>query len=172
MALLTLILLRHAKATQSASDDFARDLTPEGVVAARLVGDSLRERDLAPDLAVVSTAARTRRTFEAVEATCGSVITARFTDALYNATEQQIREGLHGIGRDTARVLVVGHNPGIMACALAMATSGAEADIARLRERFPPCAYAVLSFEVDAWADVDSGRLDLFVLPEDLKGRG
>ena len=171
--MLTLILLRHAKAIQSAGHDFARDLTPAGRATAGRVGADLVDRGLVPDLAVVSPAARTRQTFGAVEAACGRSIASRFVDALYNATDRQIHDCVNRLDRQANRVMMVGHNPGIMDCALGLASRGSVADLARLRDRFPPCAYAVLTFETDCWADVvpEGGCLDLFALPEDLAAR-
>ena len=171
--MLTLILLRHAKAVASSSDDFARDLTAEGRAAAQRAGASFLQSDLVPDLAIVSPSARTRQTFEALQAACGTPIASRFSQTLYNATERQIRDDVRDLAGRAIRVMVVGHNPGIMEAALALASRDAGANLAKLRERFPPCAYAVLTFKAVAWADVATGcgRLDLFTVPEDLAAR-
>ena len=59
------MLLRHAKAVQqSRGDDFARDLQDKGKRDAARLGGYLRSHDLVPDVALVSSSARTRQTFE------------------------------------------------------------------------------------------------------------
>ena len=62
-----LILLRHGKAERSApGGDIARRLTDRGRNDAALMGRVLAERDLIPDVALVSAAARTQETWAAV----------------------------------------------------------------------------------------------------------
>ena len=61
-----LILMRHAQAEASAPSggDEARPLSAAGRAEALLMGRALAERGLKPDLALVSTAVRTRQTWE------------------------------------------------------------------------------------------------------------
>ena len=61
-----LIVMRHAKAEPFAPSDHARPLTYRGIASARDVGDHLRDGGLAPDYAIVSSALRTRQTWEAL----------------------------------------------------------------------------------------------------------
>ena len=67
-------------------------------------------------------------------------------------------------------VLVIGHNPGIMEAAAALAQEGDICEIERLRGRFPPGGLAVIGFEAEDWpaACASGGRLDALVFPEDL----
>ena len=57
-----LILLRHAKAAnaEAGMDDFARPLAERGLKDVAVVGRLLASHGLAPDLALVSPARRTR----------------------------------------------------------------------------------------------------------------
>ena len=62
-----LILFRHGTAERSApGGDIARRLTDRGRTDAALMGRMLAERELIPDLALVSAAMRTQETWAAV----------------------------------------------------------------------------------------------------------
>ena len=171
--MLTLMLLRHAKAVPHAQgDDFARTLTEAGRAAATRLGQYLRLRSLVPDVALVSTSARTSETFDCLQLAAEPAIEAHFEDALYNATDSQIGSRLKRASAPPSTI-VIGHNPGIMDMAVRLARSGDLAEIERMRHRFPPCTLALLTFDADTWGDAlaSGGRLDLLLLPDDLADR-
>ncbi len=165
----TLILLRHAKAVKPAGDDFSRDLTDAGGSDARRAGAALLDRALLPDLAMVSPSARTRQTFEAVQAASDRPIDVRFPDALYNATGEAIRDLLGTVDAGTKGVMVVGHNPGVAESVAALARDGEIEAIDRLRSGFRPCSLAVLTFDAVDWREAtrDGGHLALLLTPDD-----
>lgn len=170
--MLTLLLLRHAKAEGARNDDFTRTLTEKGERDAGEIGDFLATHRLIPSVALVSAARRTSRTFELVSERLGAGIDLRREEVLYNAGEARIRNLLGAIGPDSSVVMVVGHNPGIMEAAVTLAREGDLAELERLRGRFPPCGLAVVSFDAEDWsaACASGGRLDALVFPEDLAG--
>ena len=170
--MLTLLLLRHAKAIPQAGDDSGRVLTEGGHADAARLGAFLLEKDLLPDRALVSVAARTRQTMEGLARTADRIVPTTFDPALYNATERQIRDRVSKVV-GSAILLVVGHNPGIAELALALAASGDPQDFGAMRARFPPCSLAVITFDHHEWSDVrhGGGRLDAFVTPDYLIGR-
>lgn len=101
-----LILLRHAKAEPHRADDLARVLAPRGREDATAARDVLAP--LAPEVAVVSTAARTRETWELADPGGVPVV---FDDRVYDASVADLREVL---AEQTAGcVVLVGHNPGV-----------------------------------------------------------
>ncbi len=167
--MLTLILLRHAKAVKSAGDDFSRVLTDAGEADASRAGTALRDRSLLPDVALVSPSARTRQTFEAVHAASERSIEGRYPEALYDATAQTIRDLVGAIDGGTKSVMVVGHNPGIAEAVAALARDGELQAIDRLRAGFRPCSLAVLTFDVADWAAAirTGGHLALLLTPDD-----
>ncbi len=171
--MLTLMLLRHAKATPSQGEDFARPLTDPGRTDAIGLGGWLRQAGLVPDLAIISSAKRTRQTFDAAVRGAGFTAPARFEDALFSATPDGLGDILRRVEGGFERILIVGHNPAIAELALSMAGNGDNLAIDRMRDRFPPCSLAVLTFEADRWPDVrvGAGRLRFFVTPDDLAGR-
>lgn len=168
--MLTLLLLRHAKAEAPRGDDFARALASKGEQDAGEIGAFLSEHGLVPTVALVSSARRTSRTFELVAERLGAGIELHEEQALYNASEAGIRDRLGRVGDEARVVLVVGHNPGIMEAAVALAQEGDICEIERLRGRFPPCGLAVIGFDADDWpaACASGGRLDALVFPGDL----
>jgi phosphohistidine phosphatase len=173
--MLTLLLLRHAKAEpQGLGDDFDRALTKKGEADARALGIHMAELKIVPDLALVSAAARTLQTFDLYRQGADRAIPARVDDELYNATDSQMRDLLKAVDSDVKTLLIVGHNPGIMDLAARLARDGDVRDLGRLREHFPPCSLALVSFDREGWRDarVSGGRLDLLLMPEDYAVQG
>jgi phosphohistidine phosphatase len=101
-----LILLRHAKAEQHRSDDHSRVLAARGRADAEAVKPLMAS--LSPELAVVSTSARTRETWALADP--GGVL-AVFDDRVYEASVDDLREVLGELTAGSA--VLVGHNPSI-----------------------------------------------------------
>jgi phosphohistidine phosphatase len=69
-----LILLRHGEsALNPGGTDAERTLTANGREQAAAVGRYLKDQQLLPDLALVSSSARTRETFELVQGALGPI---------------------------------------------------------------------------------------------------
>ncbi|MDP4002797.1 histidine phosphatase family protein [Methylobacterium sp. NEAU K] len=165
-----LILLRHAKSDRPAGvADHERPLNPRGRRAAPAVGAHVAEQGFRPDLALVSTAARTRETWEAIAAALGNPET-RWQREIYEAPAQRILDVVRGAPDAAATVIVVGHNPGLGDLAASLAGEGARKDLARLATEFPTAAYAVIAFEAEGWGAIGpgQGRLERFVRPRDI----
>ena len=107
----TLILMRHAKAARAheAPSDEARGLTERGRRDAEAAGAALAEAGLAPALALISSALRTRET--AAHALKHFAVETRFEAALYNAAPEGVWDAFSA--SDAACVIVIGHNPGL-----------------------------------------------------------
>jgi len=149
-----LILLRHGKAEADASSgrDFDRALTDRGRRDAALIARLLDEAGLAPDLALVSPAARTVQTWEAA-APFFPKARVMETPELYEITAGDILALARREGAAVGTVMVVGHNPGLgqLAAWLAQEASSAAARTL-LSEGFPTGAAAVIGFEPPAFA--------------------
>lgn len=170
--MLTLLLLRHAKAESAANgDDHARRLSESGERDARDIGQFLADHDLRPDLALVSSATRTVRTFALVAKSFDPDIPSRNEASLYDATADGIIDAVARV-TEASCVMVVGHNPGIMEAAIALAKGGDFTEVERLRGRLPPGGLAVIGFDHDEWAGACAagGQLDALVFPADLSG--
>ena len=169
--MLTLMLLRHAKAEPLAQgDDFDRALTDQGKADAARLGGYLAKSGYVPTMAFVSAAKRTTQTFEIVTRATGSSIPVRYEDALFNATPAEMRGIVVDANAVPERLMIVGHNPGIMDAALGLVGDGDLTEIAQMRSRFPPCSTAIITFAAETWQDAfaGNGRLECFVMPEDL----
>ena len=146
-----LILFRHGKAESESlsGDDFDRRLAPRGALESAATGAALAERGFAPDLALVSPAARTRDTWAAAAPhfPCAS---ADFDNDLYNADSTEIRLAADEAGETASTVMVVGHNPGIqeLTFRLLVEASAPSSALARAQRGFPTGAAAV--FRIDA----------------------
>ena len=141
-----LILLRHGKADPDSEtgEDFDRRLAPHGVVESADMGLRLTEMGFRPDVALVSTAARARATWDAASAAFPDA-ECRHDDALYHADSGTIRRAVQTAGAGCATVMVVGHNPGLQELTVALLREGHAPPglIARAQRNFPTAAAAV-----------------------------
>ncbi len=146
-----LILLRHGQADpgSESGEDFDRRLAPHGIVESRAMGLRLAEMGFVPDVALVSTAARARGTWDAA---CAAFPNAevRFEDDLYHADSATVRSFAFEAGTASATIMVVGHNPGLQELTVALMREGHAPSslIARAHRRFPTAAASV--FLIDA----------------------
>ncbi|RMH22993.1 MAG: histidine phosphatase family protein [Gemmatimonadetes bacterium] len=168
----TLLLLRHAKSSwdEPSLDDFDRPLSARGRRDAPRIGRWIAEHELAPDLALVSPARRTRETWSLVEPELGKGdVRVEFDPALYLASPAEMLTAVRAAPEAAERLLVLAHNPGTQALALLL-SSGDEAARRAMHAKFPTAALAVLDFDVDRWLDAGPGgaRLRAFVRPRDL----
>ncbi len=150
-----LIVMRHAKAQPFATSDHERPLTDRGLASARDVGNHLRDGGFAPDFAVVSSALRTRQTWDAlVEAAAITDCTVQFDDAVFTGSPDVVLEALRGAPEDATTVIFVGHNP--TAAFVAHHLDDGEGDpdeVSELFKGFPPGAMAVLDVRVP-WSEL------------------
>jgi phosphohistidine phosphatase len=162
-----LLLLRHAKAErpQAGGRDHERLLDARGRDDAGTVGHYLLRHTLIPELVLVSTAARTRQTWELAAAALDKTPSVVLEDRLYNAGAEDILKVLKEIDPGVRTILLVGHNPGLHELAASLVASGDLESRQRLHEEFPTAALAVIDFPLDAWEKLHphSGRLEQFV---------
>jgi len=156
-----LILLRHAHAESAGAgeDDAGRPLSETGREEAKAAGAWLREHGIHPDRVLCSPSTRTRETWNHVDVELGSGLAAQYEPAIYDATPGALI-ALADANRDAARLVLVGHNPGIEQL-LALMHSGQSGDYRGM----PPGAVAVLGLPVDAAIEPGIARLDAFWWP-------
>ena len=147
-AMKRLILLRHAKTERRASsgDDFDRALTEEGRRAAAAAGQALARAGLIPDVALVSSAVRARQTFDAMAPSLPDV-RLQVVRELYDAPADTLRLNAEAVEADT--VLVIAHNPGVGVLAQALAEASTAIgvdDRAYLQQGFPTATAAAFEF--------------------------
>jgi phosphohistidine phosphatase len=154
--MVTLLVLRHAKSSwkDASVSDHDRPLNTRGRRDAPRIGDLIARLDLVPDVVISSTAARTRATVGAAlerVAYRGEIL---YDEALYLADPSTIVDVVRGyVGSGGARLMVVGHNPGLEQLVY---------DLTGRHESFPTAAFAQIELPIDAWEDLrleTSGRL-------------
>jgi len=153
-----LILFRHGKAeAESASgDDFDRRLARRGVEESGETAAKLADMGLVPDVALVSTAARTRETWAAAEPHFPNA-RASFDPDLYHADSEAVRYAAIKAGTGARTVLVVGHNPGLQELTVRLLHEGSAPPslIARASRQFPTAAAAVFLFDSEGRPSFD-----------------
>src|SRR3954469_12677375 len=112
-AAMRLMLLRHAKTEKAAPGEADRErvLTARGRKDAPKLGNYLVRHDLMPARVIVSSARRTRETWERLALAFPSPPPVAYEDRLYDASAKQI---LAVAAEGKARTLMlIGHNPGL-----------------------------------------------------------
>ena len=144
----TLVLVRHAKSAwgDPTLADHDRPLNDRGRRDAPEMGRRLRERGVAPDAILSSTAARARSTAEAIADELGAANGVLALDErLYGSSPETILEVVAEVDDDLTTVLVVAHDPGMSD--LANRLSG---DI----DHMPTCGVAEFRFAAWSWSDI------------------
>jgi phosphohistidine phosphatase len=164
-----LVLLRHAKSDwPTGVPDHERPLGQRGRAEAPQAGRWLAAAGLVPDLALVSTATRTRQTWNLVHDQLDADVATTYSDDLYESGLAGALGLLRSLPDTASTVLVVGHNPTTESLALFLEDgTGVAADRSRMAGKYPTGAIAVLHLQVDGWGDLDEGtaRLLAFAVP-------
>jgi len=148
-AMKTLLLLRHAKSSWKHPElaDHDRPLNKRGKRTTPLMGALLQDEDLIPHLILCSSAVRAHTTALLVANACAYLGKIKQTRKLYLAGPQAYIEVLRPVAEEHARVLVVGHNPGLEALIEAL-TGEAMA--------MPTAALAQVELSLERWSDLDT----------------
>lgn len=164
-----LILFRHAKAVgHDEAADHERALTARGRREAGAMARHLAVEGFLPDLALVSTAARTRQTWEE-SAQALAPAAPSFDTGLYLAGPQAILRKIRALPEAVACAMVIGHNPGLEELAGLLAGHGERREMARMARKFPTAAVAVLDLPGDwAMAEPAAASLERFIEPGDV----
>ena len=154
-----LYLMRHGKAEAGMppGGDRERTLTGRGRRESRRVGTFCRNQSRPPTLILCSPS---RRTMETAESFCegfGDVLPQRAIEGIYMGSPESLLHTVAEDGGNEDGVLLIGHNPGIHALALALGRHGPGPAHARLSTRFPTAALAVFETGVDNWSAFRTG---------------
>ncbi|MGZ8735811.1 MAG: SixA phosphatase family protein [Nocardioides sp.] len=162
-----LVVMRHAKAEPYAATDPARRLTERGRQQAAAAGARLRELGLVPEHAVVSTAERTRMTWDEIAAATGATAEPQLDAAVYSGGVEVVLETLQAVPGHVATLMFVGHNPtAAYLCHLLDDGDGDPDAVSGMLRGFPAGAMVVFDVAV-GWADLgaESGRVVDFYEP-------
>ncbi|MGW5659296.1 SixA phosphatase family protein [Streptomyces sp. NPDC003758] len=156
-----IVLFRHAKADWPQVPDHERPLADRGRQDAAAAGLKLAETGIPFDLALCSTAVRTRETWKLAVQELPHRPKTVYEERLYEASPGELIAVLNETADDVRNVVLIGHNPGIQG--LADVLSGATEGDARermSRRGFPAAAFAVLSFD-GSWKALEPGTAAL-----------
>lgn len=177
-----LMLLRHAKTETDAPSgkDFDRRLDERGRHDAPMIGAWLNSHPPHPDMVCVSTAMRTRQTWDLVSAAMPSnKPTVEHVEELYGAGLEELLAVIRDAAvQDPRRLMLIGHNPGLHEMALGLIKDGKQGGDATgrkaLTDNLPTGSIAIIDFDIDDWSDIAfrSGVLVQFVSPKLLKDIG
>jgi phosphohistidine phosphatase len=174
-----LMLLRHAKTEHDAPSghDQDRRLDERGRLDAAAIGTWIGRHPPLPDAVLVSTAVRARQTWEIARDAMKNVVRVHqprveLLDELYGAEPTQLLRLIRlAEVTDPARLMLIGHNPGMHELALMLAGSGDAAAKKSLEDNLPTAGLAILDFAIDDWNEVAfrRGELVRFTSPKLLK---
>jgi phosphohistidine phosphatase len=165
----TIVLLRHAKADWPAVPDHERPLAERGRLDAPAAGRRLVDDGIPLELALCSTAARTRETWKLASHELSHRPRTVYEERLYEATLGDLLAIINETPDDIGSLLLIGHNPGMHALADALAGSAVDDARTRMdRTGFPTAAFAVLT-HTGSWKTVEhgTGRLTAFWAPHE-----
>jgi phosphohistidine phosphatase len=159
--------MRHAKAEPFGPTDHERRLTSRGRGGALDAGRHLREAGLVPEVALVSSSARTRETWTAVaEGSGADDARATFRDTLFTGGPDDVIEAVQAVPEDVRTVLYVGHNPTATFVAHLLDDGDGEASaVSGMLRGLAPAALVALEVAVP-WAELapETGRVvDFYV---------
>ena len=176
-----LLLLRHAKTEHDAPSghDHDRRLDERGRRDAAAIGTWIGQHPPLPDAVLVSTAVRARQTWEIARDAIKDAVRERhrqpqveLLDELYGAEPAQLLQTIRMADvTDPARLMLIGHNPGMHELALMLTGSGDKAAKKALEDNLPTAGLAILDFATDDWCEVAfrRGTLVRFTSPKLLK---
>ncbi|MER7920861.1 MULTISPECIES: histidine phosphatase family protein [unclassified Streptomyces] len=150
-------LFRHAKADWPQVSDHERPLAERGRMDAAVAGRRLTDSGLAFDLALCSTATRTRETWKLAVHELDHRPKTVYEERVYEASPGQLIALLNEVPDDVGTLILIGHNPGVHGLAEILAGSADGDARDRMNRRgFPAAAFAVLSFE-GSWKGLEPG---------------
>jgi phosphohistidine phosphatase len=170
-----LILLRHAKTERDAPSgkDHDRRLEDRGRDDAAAIAGWLAEHRLVPDQVLVSTATRTRQTWDVLAGLFPASAEPQVAHVpeLYSASASQLLQAIHAVSAGINKLMVIGHNPGLHELALGLTCACNEAERRQLSGSMPTSALVVIDFPIADWADAAfaTGQLKHFVSPKLLR---
>ena len=167
----TLLVLRHAKASQDSPTgfDFDRPLKPRGRNQSLSLGRMMREQGLAVDAIVASPAARAVETVSGLIEGGGASCEPMYDRRIYNASPDSLLAVIGGFDDTVECLLIVGHNPGLQYLLLHLADTDSDGLRGEVASGFPTAALAELRLAVEHWRDVarSCGRIVSLIRPED-----
>ncbi|WP_445523892.1 SixA phosphatase family protein [Streptomyces cyslabdanicus] len=152
-----IVLFRHAKADWPQVTDHERPLAERGRTDAAVAGRRLADTGVPFDLALCSTATRTRETWKLAVHELPHRPKTVYEERVYDASPGELITVLNETPDDVRNLVLIGHNPGIRGLAEVLSGSAEEDARERMSRRgFPAAAFAVMSFD-GSWKALEPG---------------
>ncbi|MFE0426642.1 SixA phosphatase family protein [Streptomyces sp. NPDC058953] len=152
-----IVLLRHAKADWPEVSDHERPLAERGRKDAPVAGRRLADTGISFDLALCSSAARTRETWKLAVGELPHRPRTVYEERLYEASLGELIALVNEVSDEVSDLVLIGHNPGMHALADALAGEADGDLLPRMnRSGFPTSAFAVIGF-TGSWKSVEHG---------------
>ncbi|WP_105974874.1 SixA phosphatase family protein [Streptomyces geranii] len=155
-----IVLFRHAKADWPQVTDHERPLADRGRKDAAVAGRRLADTGIPFDLALCSTAARTRETWKLAVHELPQRPKTVYEERIYEASPGELITLLNETPDDTGNVVLIGHNPGVQALTDILAGESEDDSRTKVTRGFPAAAFAVLSF-TGSWKGLEPGTATL-----------
>jgi phosphohistidine phosphatase len=155
-----LLLVRHAKSNWNDQnlEDKLRPLSKRGKKEALLVGKSLKEMGLIPQLILSSPAKRALKTTKRIAKELSYSKNSIINDELiYSDDIHHLLQVIYSIRKEIDQVLIVGHNPSLLE--LGNYFTGTKI------EKLSTCGILMIEFKVKSWKQISksNGELTLYL---------
>ncbi len=160
----TLILVRHADASEGGTDKY-RSLSANGMIDAARLGKHLAPQLTGIDTLIASSAERTQMTAQVLSEQIGfDFDKLQLVEELYEGSPRHYIGVINTLPETAQKVMIVGHNPSI--------TYLAEYLTHEELGNLPPCSIVSMHFENITWAEVTGrlGKLDFYDSPNKTLG--
>ncbi|MEU6589492.1 histidine phosphatase family protein [Streptomyces sp. NPDC046881] len=164
-----IVLFRHAKADWPQVPDHERPLAERGRTDAAVAGRKLADTGITFDLALCSTATRTRETWKLAVHELAHRPKTVYEERIYEASPGELIAVLNELPDEAHQVILIGHNPGVHGLADILAGSAEDDARERMNRRgFPAAAFALLTFD-GPWKSLEPAvaRLTDYWAPSD-----
>jgi phosphohistidine phosphatase len=155
------VIMRHAKAEGEGATDQARQLTGRGRRDSVAAGRMLAEAGVAPQLVLVSTAARSQQTWSGVMQGLQIDLEPQVEDGLYMGGANDVIDLLTTVDDSVRSAVVVGHNPAMEMVSHLLDDGSGPDEVREARDRkYPTAAWSLLVADVP-WGGVQESSMTL-----------
>ena len=143
-----LYLIRHAKSSWKdlELEDFDRPLNKRGRLNAPFMGETLKSKNVKPELILSSPALRAKTTALIIAKEVGYFKNIVYKEEIYEASVGALHEIVTQVGDEIHALFLFGHNPSLNE--LAQKYVGFEDNI-------PTCGVLEIEFDCDSWSEID-----------------
>ena len=155
-----LYIIRHSQKAQEkfGQDDYDRELSPEGIIEAKVMARILKNKNISTDLIVSSPAIRTKQTAEIYAEELNYDKSIMYNEVLYMAFVNELMETISYTFDTVDTMVLIGHNPSLTALAITLV---------EFKEKFPMGGIMEIEFNCKSWIDIskENARLISYEYP-------